>query len=1046
MQQSKLVTFFKHNFQEFISHWFSAKGVGELSEILIISISDGHKRAKVITLPINFKDLEISNNEVLLDSIISKIMWTENKFDNKPKWLRLEWVTKEQELTWLEFNKMLRSYKRNYFRAGIAFKGITKPWCLLTEMELNANACLYSGVDTSVAKVNYKNLETYFKARHSSNNLPSFEDDMTLKYFQTAGVFFDTENEEVQYLSTKPRFQGHREIPNLNSEVTANIISKTTNYLSNQVLENGRFEYGYFPCFGRTINFYNTLRHASSIYALIEGYEFCRNNTKSTDDNNQLTTIEHNINSALEYLLSEFIKDYSEDKAYLIEVNGEIKLGANAVAILALTKYYQVFTNSLKRPQYLSVAIKLANGIVAMQKDNGQFVHILDSNTLEVVSENRVIYYDGEAAFGLMRLYGITKDDKLINCVSHAFDYFISAGHGNAHDHWLSYCSNELVIYKPEKKYFQFAVDNVKGYTSFIKNRITTFPTLLELSMAFHKMLLKLDEHPEYLDVLDGFDVQDFYDALHTRANYLINGFFFPEVAMYFKKPDTILHGCFIRHHSFRVRIDDVEHYLSGWIAYHNLLSFGKYPKTARYVNRELVNGNEVLTELGLVNATGGHWLVKPNKNWSATGVCIHPGSFKRGCLLVARSDSMTKGYLPKTAVKSFTIKGAGAILTDSKDDYLDLGIPVLQVENIKQATLDIGKWARKYYQGDVIGITGSAGKTTTVAMLSHALALESEVGKTKGSANLPIGIAWNIASIPQSAKSWIIEMAIGNMSLNSQIVKPDIAIITNIAPAHLEYHKTLEDIAIKKSRIFEGVKPHGLAVICRDIAQYDLIASKAKLHDLKIVSYGEHKDSDIQLVNYQSGSSKISIGGQNYTINLSAMGKHMVLNAMAVLAVADFKKLNINHVIKQLQSFTAVEGRGEVFTIHIGDKKVTIYNEAYNANPLSMKAALNAFKNVDIPPNKKLIILGDMLELGSNSEQYHLALGPEINNVNCREVILVGKEIGILTDKLERLVKVHHFIDSTALKKQLSKFIKEDDCILIKASNGIGLSKLFPH
>tara|TARA_B100001179_G_C18504032_1_gene365586 strand:+ start:426 stop:821 length:396 start_codon:yes stop_codon:yes gene_type:complete len=108
-----------------------------------------------------------------------------------------------------------------------------------------------------------------------------------------------------------------------------------------------------------------------------------------------------------------------------------------------------------------------------------------------------------------------------LDCVTRAFDYFIADK--RHHDHWLSYCSNELIIYKSKKNYCRFAVDNMAGYIDFIKNCITTFPTLLGLSMAFHKMLLKLDDYPEFHDVLVGFDVQSFYQALYTRANHLIN-------------------------------------------------------------------------------------------------------------------------------------------------------------------------------------------------------------------------------------------------------------------------------------------------------------------------------------------------------------------------------------------------------------------------------------------------------------------------------------------------------------------------------------------
>jgi len=179
---------------------------------------------------------------------------------------------------------------------------------------------------------------------------------------------------------------------------------------------------------------------------------------------------------------------------------------------------------------------------------------------------------DGTTFFGSLVVNDIEK-------FKSACDSIIANRYEEAHDHWLAYCSNELVKYLPEKQYFSFAVRNVNGFVDFIRERLTTYPTLLELSMAFHDTLLLLDNYPDFQDVLDGFNVAEFYRALHIRANYLVNGFFFPEMAMFYKYPKTILHGMFIRHHAFRVRIDDVEHYLSGFVAYQKLMASGRYPK-----------------------------------------------------------------------------------------------------------------------------------------------------------------------------------------------------------------------------------------------------------------------------------------------------------------------------------------------------------------------------------------------------------------------------------------------------------------------------------
>lgn len=577
--------------------------VDTLPNTFILSVSDGHKKAKTVHFIVD--DLvqghesdstnSLGNFEKIIPLIIAQIDKLSLKFEAPLAWLRLEWLYQASPTTWLSLQQSLKGFKRNYYRSGIAFEGVREPWLLLTEMELNANACLYNGNTVPCAEVNTNNLTTYFRARHGSSQTPNFSEDLSVISFNTAGIFLDGDTGKCYDLDIEPRFKGHRKLLPLSADTTQPIIERATHYLSRQVQPSGQYIYGHFPCFGRTIDTYNSLRHASSTYALIEGYESCRrfsrlntvdaiNNSPNAESalpaKQTLAQMQSKINKAMSYLINELIKTY-DDKAYVIDTGGEIKLGANAVAILALVKYLQVFIDTPFADDYYALANKLALGIVAMQQEDGSFVHVLHSKDLTLKAKNRIIYYDGEAAFALMRLYGLTKDERWLDCVNRAFDYFIEARHHQAHDHWLSYCSNELVIYKPEKKYFQFAVNNIAGHTDFIKNRITTFPTLLELSMAFHNMLLKLDEHPEFHDVLEGFDIQGFYQALHARANYLLNGFFFPEMAMFFKAPQTILHGFFIRHHSFRVRIDDVEHYLSGLIAYVAFLKSKTYPKLA---------------------------------------------------------------------------------------------------------------------------------------------------------------------------------------------------------------------------------------------------------------------------------------------------------------------------------------------------------------------------------------------------------------------------------------------------------------------------------
>ncbi|MBQ4491724.1 MAG: UDP-N-acetylmuramoyl-tripeptide--D-alanyl-D-alanine ligase, partial [Deltaproteobacteria bacterium] len=358
---------------------------------------------------------------------------------------------------------------------------------------MNANACLYPDNDEPTAQVNRNNLEIYIKARHGSSQIPQFSADLPVIIFQTDGVFLDAQTGQMHALCTDSRQQGHRKMPELSIDSLQEILDLGSQYLASQIQENGQYRYGYFPCFGREIPTYNTLRHASSTYALLESYEACRTSFKTGKTPNSSTTpvisnqrvtlntltdIQQRIGKALHYLITHWIRHYKDELSYLTDVEDDIKLGGNAVTILALVKYISVFPDDGNNAAYMNLANWLANGIIAMQQHNGSFVHVLNANDLSVKKRHRIIYYDGEATFSLMRLYGITHEQKLLDCVVHAFEYFIANHHERAHDHWLAYCSNELVKYLPEKKYFDFAVRNVRGHVTFIRERITTFPTL----------------------------------------------------------------------------------------------------------------------------------------------------------------------------------------------------------------------------------------------------------------------------------------------------------------------------------------------------------------------------------------------------------------------------------------------------------------------------------------------------------------------------------------------------------------------------------------
>lgn len=450
-----------------------------------------------------------------------------------------------------EWNQEVLATKKNYYRRGIAFdKNFS---FALLEQELNGNAILKSGKEEIC--LNVTNLNRYLMQTGKNNGQLELNGYTNVTTFNTYGWFFD--GTEWFPLHTDSLYHGTRN-ESLSPERVKEVVENAGLYLAEQVKKTGEFHYGYFSCFDKTIKHYNTLRHASSLYSMLEAYELSGN-----------SKILERATQALVYLKENFIFE-KEDFAYMIEPEmREIKLGANAAALLAFSKYMQITDDKSD----ILLARKLAYGILRLQEDDGSFIHVLDYPSLEVKDPFRIIYYEGEAVLGLLRLYEVDRTEDFLRGAEKAFDHFIAKNFWQNHDHWLSYAANEITKYFPDEKYLSFGMKNAFDALDFIFNRETTFPTFLELTTAAYELYEK--DIPLPAGFTEEFSRDRLVETIKKRANYQLNGLFYPEVAIYFKNPERITNSFFIRHHSFRVRIDDVEHNISGYTKFYHLLKTG---------------------------------------------------------------------------------------------------------------------------------------------------------------------------------------------------------------------------------------------------------------------------------------------------------------------------------------------------------------------------------------------------------------------------------------------------------------------------------------
>lgn len=1004
--------------------------------VLFFSICDGTKRARVCHVVAPHIDAAWVQAAEALHRLAQQ-------HRIEVKWLRVDWVTRVEPLSWGALAGRLKNTKRNYFRQGIALdEGLTVAYL---EQELNANAMLYAGSNIPHAQINPNNFAVYGKIRFGQTPSLDFEETSIVQVFDTDGVFCDAEGEVLRLAGTE-RDKGRRSVARLDVRTVEQLIESGSDFLARQVAEDGKFIYGLFPCFDREVPTYNALRHASSLYAMLEAWEVTRS-----------PRLMEAIQRGLDFLTRELIRivdvGNGVQEAFLVDVGNEIKLGGNAVCLLALVKYTELTGD----PRYLPLLEHLALGIARMQDaESGAFVHVLSFPCLSVKQRFRIIYYDGEAAFGLMRLYGLTRDVRWLRMVERAFEYFIAQKHWKAHDHWLSYCVNELTRYSADERYFRFGLQNIEGYLDFVLERITTFPTLLELMMAAEQMIERLLGMPAGKALLANFDYDKFYRALNVRAHHLLNGYFWPEVAMYFRNPQRIVGSFFIRHHAFRVRIDDVEHYLSGFVAYRGFLArqplaAGQKALVTRPDNVDGLpgvvqyRGGPNWTQQRIEHATGGRWLIRPKTNkWCSTGLCIWAPSMQAGEMVVVRTSAWAGGVSPP-ALRHLPFFPQ-AFIIDEVGSELPAGIPVLQVSNARSAVLEVGRFSRAQMEGKLIGVTGSAGKTTTTSMLTHALQPWGKIGCTRHNANLPHGIAWNLASIPWDSRFVVLEMAIGRMRQNTEMARPNVAVFTNIAPAHLEYHGTTAVIAEKKSRIFEGMPDDGVVVLNRDMDEWHIVHRAASCRDLKVIHFGTHVDCDVRILAYDAprAAVRLAVRGREVEYRLGAPGLHMAFNSAACVATALALNLDIEPMLTQFALFRACAGRGEILDVQIGQQRLRVVDEAYNANPESMRAALRLAAELEpaYAGGRRVFVLGDMRELGKSSAVLHASLADDVRAAAPDLVLLCGAEMRHLFNALALPSSVW-FEDLGQLRNALTQHLNHGDLVLIKSSAGSGLSEL---
>lgn len=453
-----------------------------------------------------------------------------------------------------------------------------------------------------------------------------------------------------------------------------------------------------------------------------------------------------------------------------------------------------------------------------------------------------------------------------------------------------------------------------------------------------------------------------------------------------------------------------------------------------------MIQSNIIWTAREAVDATKG----AATGEWNAIGISIDSRTVQKGDLFIALQGEFGDGH---DYVADALKKGAVAAVASKEIN----GVPLeklLVVGDTLKALQALAIAARSRTSAKVIGVTGSVGKTGTKEMLARAFQAQGQTHCSIKSYNNHWGVPYSLATMHAGTDYGIFEMGMNNpgeITLLSQMVKPDIAIITTIAPVHVGNFKNgIEGIIEAKAEIFHGVQEGGAVVLNKDIESYEVLQEKAEKKGLKPYSFGEDESADATLLDCLEAANgtrvRASILNEEVRYTLQIPGRHIAVNSLSVLLAVKLAGGNIQVAAKAIEKQEAIIGRGKREFINIGvkDNPVTLIDESYNASPVAMSAAFKVLALVDPGRGgRRIAVLGDMLELGAQSEKLHEDLALPLKAANIDLVYTCGKHMKKLHDRLPANQRGIHKENSKELSQIVPDVLTPGDVVMVKGSLG---------
>lgn len=449
--------------------------------------------------------------------------------------------------------------------------------------------------------------------------------------------------------------------------------------------------------------------------------------------------------------------------------------------------------------------------------------------------------------------------------------------------------------------------------------------------------------------------------------------------------------------------------------------------------------------------ATGG----RITGDWQATGVSIDTRSLRAGDLFVALSAARDGHDFVAQALAS----GAAAAMVSHVPAGVAAQAPLLVVENVQAGLEALGRAGRARTRARVVAVTGSVGKTSTKEMLRDVLGAQGRVHAAEASYNNHWGVPLTLARMPAETEFAVIEIGMnhpGEIAPLARMARPHVALITTVAPAHLEAFEDIAGIAREKAAIFAGLAPDGVAVIPADLEVSPILRAAAEAVACRVITFGSARGAHHRLLKVELHDRSTVAHARAWRTPLiykvGVPGRHFALNALAVLAVVQSLGLDRAVAISDLASWSPPAGRGtrEELVLDLANDGfcIDLIDDAFNANPASMAAALEVLAAARprdgvgrVSRGRRIAILGDMLELGAGEESLHAGLAALPSVAAIDEIHCVGPRMRALWDVLPEMQRGKWKNTPEDLADQVHRLVDAGDVVLVKGSKGSRVS-----